>query len=102
MPRLPSPGRSATEMPSYRNVSGRAAGITRASLVPTGTVGTRGDARRSYDLPDRLDRLDADQLLIQAAEEIIQPVRIQAQLVQDGGVQVLDVEGTLHGGRANV
>src|ERR1051326_5347550 len=37
-------------------------------------------------LLDRLRALDADQLLVQTAVEIGQPVRIQAELVQEGRV----------------
>src|SRR5262249_49071268 len=46
----------------------------------------------SEDLLDRLGALDANQLLVEPAVEVGQPVRIEAELMQDGRVQVLDVE----------
>ena len=46
--------------------------------------------------------LDADQLLIQPAVEVGEPVGVEAQLVQDRGVQVLDVEGVFDGGGAEL
>ena len=44
---------------------------------------------------DRIDVLDADELLVEAAEEVGEPVGIEAQAVEHGGVQALHVEAGL-------
>ena len=49
----------------------------------------------SNDLPDRVGALDADELLVEAAVEVGQLVRVEAHLLQHGRVQVLDVEPVL-------
>src|SRR6266571_3835791 len=56
----------------------------------------------SNDLADRLHGFHADELLVQAVVEVAQPVRVETELLQDGGVQVLHVEGVLHGGAAQL
>ena len=43
---------------------------------------------------------DADELLVQPAVEVGEPVGVEAHLLQHGGVQVLDVEAVVDGGRA--
>src|SRR5262245_44459076 len=50
----------------------------------------------------RLGSLDPHKLLVEAAVEVGQPVRVQSHLVQDGGVEVLDVERVLHGPAAQL
>ena len=51
---------------------------------------------------DGFGPLDSHQLLIEAAVEIGEAVRVHAHLVQDGGVQALDVEGIFDGGAAQL
>src|SRR5690606_24096790 len=46
----------------------------------------------SDDLADRLGPLDADELLVEPAVEVGEPLRVEAELGEDRGVQVLDVE----------
>ena len=53
-------------------------------------------ASAQINLLDRLRAFDADEFLVEAAVEVGQLVRVEAHLVQDGGVQVLDVEAVLH------
>ena len=53
-------------------------------------------------LADRLGPLDADQLLVQAAVEVVEPVGVEAELVQDRSMEVLDVEAVLDGGAAEL
>src|SRR6185295_12566755 len=48
-------------------------------------------------LLDRFRAFHADQFLIQAAEEIRQMVRVEAELIQNRCVQILDVEAVLDG-----
>src|SRR3982750_1573705 len=50
----------------------------------------------SDDLLDRLCPFDADQLLIEPAVEVGQAVRVDAELVERGGVEVLDLEAVGH------
>src|SRR4051812_44339674 len=57
---------------------------------------------RLNDLPDRLGPLHADELLIEPAVEVGQPVGVAAQLLQDRRVQVLDVEAVAHRGAAQL
>ncbi len=58
----------------------------------------RGTGTPELDnLADRLGAFDAHQLLVQAAVEVAQPVRIQPELMQDRGMEVLDVETVLDG-----
>ena len=58
--------------------------------------GTR-HAELSDDLGDRVDRFDADELLIQASKEIRQRVRIKPKLLEHGGVQASDVKRAVDG-----
>src|SRR5205823_14159743 len=50
-----------------------------------------------HDFLDRLGAFDPDQLLVEAAVEIGQAIRLEAELVQDGGVEVFDVERPVRG-----
>src|SRR5580693_6475627 len=56
----------------------------------------------SNELLDRLRPLDADQLLVEAVVEVGQLVRVEPELVQNGGVQILDVVAILDGGAADL
>src|SRR5436309_2846335 len=53
-------------------------------------------------LADGLRALYPDQLLVQPAVEIGEPVGVHSQLVQDGGMQVLDVVGVLNSGASQL
>ena len=52
---------------------------------------------RSDDLADRLGPLDADQLLVQAAVEVGEPVGVETELMQDRSMEVLDVKAVFDG-----
>ncbi len=52
------------------------------------------------DLMDRLGSFDADQLLVEAVVEVGEPVRVEAHLLQDRGVEVLHVVAIGDGGAA--
>src|SRR5215212_9736702 len=66
-------------------------------------IGPVAFSRRLADeFADRLRAFDADELLVEAAVEVGEAVGVEAQLLQDGGVQVLDVERLLHGAAAEL
>src|SRR3954454_19733611 len=73
-----------------------------SSLLPREKVNMHrpGSMALGDDPPDRLGALDADELLVQAVVEVAQALGVEAELVEDGGVQVLDVEA-VGGGRAS-
>ena len=50
------------------------------------------------DLHDRRGTLDADQLLVQPVVEVRQAIRIEPELVQNGGVKLLDLKSIFYGG----
>src|SRR5215207_6882508 len=69
---------------------------TSCQLVRWAAPGTSWQlALRSDDLLDRLGAFDADELLVQPAVEVRQPVRVQPELLQHGRVHVLDMEAVL-------
>ncbi len=51
-----------------------------------------------HDLMDGFDRFHADQFLVQARVEVGESIGVDAQLMQDRGVQSFDVEGIVDGG----
>src|SRR5262249_24465447 len=71
------------------------------SLPSDARLGTRMDLRRtSDDLLDHLRPLDADRLLVEATVEVAEAVGIEAEMLEHGGMQVLDVEAVADGGAA--
>ena len=52
------------------------------------------------NLSNRLGPFDADQFVLQAAIEIGQVIGVEPHLLQDGGVQMFDVQRISHGHRA--
>ena len=71
-------------------------------MPPSSTQSGRRRSRKRFltpfcDLLNRLHRFDADQFLVQAAEEVTQAVGVQAELVQDRGVQAFDVQRVFDG-----
>ena len=84
---------------SRRNAGIRITKPTRRSLSRR-TDGTEADA--SDELRDRLRAFDSDQPLIQTGVTEGQAIRVESELVQYGGVEVLDVEAVLDGAAAKL
>src|SRR5687768_1937283 len=59
-------------------------------------------SRASDDLVNGLGTLDAHELLVQPAVEVAQPLGVDAELVEDGGVKVLHVQAVADGVGAEV
>ncbi len=74
-------------------------GRSRALPVGRGGGGVAGVADQlQHDLMDGFDRFHADQFLVQARVEVGESIGVDAQLMQDRGVQSFDVEGIVDGG----
>ena len=93
-PRPPGWGVAAWQVRSRSRLGGLA-GAAPSRLGGGGVAGVADQLQ--HDLMDRFDRFHADQFLVQTRVEVGESIGVDAQLMQDRGVQSFDVEGIVDG-----